>query len=196
MKSTISPEPALLGFLLDGPLHGYDLYKVICAELGPTWHLGLSQMYAILNDYAARNWIRTRVELQGARPAKKMLELTPAGHAAFEAWLAQPARGLREFRVDFFARLYFARAAGSRPAQRLIDQQIAASRRELASLQARRKAAKPNADDFADCVRSFRIVQLTTIIKWLENNRAGLLPPQKRGRQPARGASRVPSRKK
>ena len=118
MRARISPEPALLGFLLDGPMHGYDLYKRVNQQLGAVWHLGMSQMYAIFNLYAAQGWLRTRMLTQGARPSKKILELTPAGRRAFEAWLDQPARGLREFRIDFFLRLYFARAAGIGAAKR------------------------------------------------------------------------------
>ncbi len=179
MKTTISPEPALLGFLLDGPLHGYDLHKQVSGELGPVWHLGLSQMYAIVNEYAARGWIRTQVKHQGARPSKKMLELTPAGRRAFEEWLAQPARGLREFRVDFFLRLYFARATGTGVSRRLIDRQIDASRQELEKLGAVELATPGNSDEFANSVRRFRIAQLTTILKWLEDNRSALLPARK-----------------
>ena len=179
MKSKISPEPALLGFLQKGPIHGYDLFKQVNRELGPIWHIGLSQMYAILNDYAARGWIRTRVERGGARPARKVLELTPRGRKAFKAWMAQPAQGLREFRVDFFARLYFARAGGRHQIEILIDQQMAASRRELEVLRAGRTRDE---DEFLRAVRRFRIEQLSTILKWLEHNRRELVPQTARRR--------------
>src|SRR6188474_983544 len=112
MTKTISPEPALLGFLQQGPLHGYDLHKQVVANLGAVWHLGQSQMYAILKEYETRGWIKTVLVPQNGRPARKMLQLTPAGKRAFDSWMNQTAHGLREFRVDFFARLYFARAAG------------------------------------------------------------------------------------
>ncbi len=109
MKTAISSEPALLGLLVPGPLHGYDLYKWLNRELGCVWRFGQSQMYAILKEYAARGWIEVQIHSQDVRPARKLLALTPAARAAFEAWLDQPARGLREFRVDFFLRLYSAR---------------------------------------------------------------------------------------
>jgi DNA-binding PadR family transcriptional regulator len=178
MRAKISPEPALLGFLLDGPMHGYDLYKQVNQQLGAVWRLGMSQMYAIFNLYAAQGWLRTRTQAQGARPSKKIMELTPGGHKAFEAWLDQPARGLREFRIDFFLRLYFARAAGVGPAKRLIERQVAASQKELETLRSRETAVSDGEDDFGRLTRSFRIQQLTTILKWLENNRAALIQSQ------------------
>ena len=173
MRARISPEPALLGFLLDGPMHGYDLYKQVSQQLGAVWRLGMSQMYAIFNLYAAQGWLRTRTLTQGARPSKKILELTPTGRKAFEAWLDQPARGLREFRIDFFLRLYFARAAGAATAKRLIERQIAASQKELEMLRSREAAEEE--DEFNRLTRSFRIQQLTTILKWLEHNRSDLI---------------------
>jgi DNA-binding PadR family transcriptional regulator len=45
---TLSPEFALLGFLLTGPQHGNDLHRHLRAELGHVWHLSQSQAYAIL----------------------------------------------------------------------------------------------------------------------------------------------------
>jgi DNA-binding PadR family transcriptional regulator len=44
----VSPEYALLGFLIAGPSHGYDLHQRFRVELGQVWHLSQSQAYAIL----------------------------------------------------------------------------------------------------------------------------------------------------
>lgn len=177
MRSSISPEPALLGFLVHRPLHGYDLYKRVHAELGSVWRIEISQMYAILSTYSARGWIRARIQSQSTRPAKKMLELTPVGRRAFEAWLQQPARGLREFRVDFFLRLYFARAGGMEAAKKLIAQQIAEIGHEQDAL-----AAQVGLDDFDKIIRDFRIQQSKAIIKWLARHREQLIRSPKASR--------------
>ena len=172
MKALISPEPALLGFLLKHPLHGYELYGQVNQKLGLVWHIGQSQLYAILKNYAARGWIRVSTHKQRTRPPKKMLQITPAGRAEFTEWISQPAHGMREFRVDFFLRLYFARTTGVISPKHLLDQQIAASRIELETLQTLHETSE---DTFNRLTRSFRIQQLTTILKWLENNRAELI---------------------
>lgn len=163
MKANISPEPALLGFLQDGPLHGYDLHKQVVAHLGAVWRIGMSQMYALLKEYETRGWIKTITTTQTGRPARKMLKLTAQGQRAFDAWMKQSARGLREFRVDFFARLYFARAAG-RPALRaFLTHQIAATQQEYDALQ-----TSDASSEFAATVSSFRRAQLEAILQWLE----------------------------
>ena len=178
MRSSISPEPALLGFLLDHPLHGYDLYKQVHGQLGLVWRIEISQMYAILSNYASRGWIGTHIQSQDARPAKKILELTPTGRRAFEEWMRQPARGMREFRVDFFLRLYFARSTGAIAAKRLIAQQIASIRLELKTLETPKAAQKE--DDLTRFTRDFRIRQLKAILKWLTSHRQELIQAKSR----------------
>ena len=201
MRLNITPEPAVLGFLLDGPVHGYDLYKQVNRRLGVVWRVSLSQLYAIVKTFEARGWIEMQVKAQTTRPSQKILGLTPAGRRALTEWLDQPAHGLREFRVDFFLRLYFARKAGPRSAEKLVDEQVAACERELKDLQARRGEARTE-EDLDQLTRSFRIQQLTGIAKWLKTHRGELckpahstaLPGQKR--TPLRPGSRRSSRSK
>src|SRR5690349_23848304 len=57
----ISPEFALLGFLIAGPSHGYDLHQRFVTELGQVWHLSQSQAYAILKRLEQRGDISARV---------------------------------------------------------------------------------------------------------------------------------------
>lgn len=163
MKATISPEPALLGFLRDAPMHGYDLHKLVNANLGAVWRLGLSQLYAILKDYEDRGWITTIVETQVGRPPRKILKLTPEGKRAFDAWMKQSAHGVREFRVDFFARLYFARAAGNAALRTYLARQRKVTETEYINLQSHKALS-----DFDEVVRSFRRTQLETIMNWLD----------------------------
>lgn len=174
MKVVISPEPALLGFLLAGPLHGYDLYRRINQELGPIWHLGMSQMYAIVGNYERQGWISTHFERQKTHLARKMLQLTPAGRQAFDAWLNETAHGMRELRIDFFLRLYFARQAGPTQTRKLIDRQREAIRRELASLQVARAAMQKEQNSFHWLAWDFRIHQMSTVLKWLDAHRSDL----------------------
>jgi PadR family transcriptional regulator AphA len=174
LKAAISPEPALLGFLLAGPLHGYDLYRRVNQELGPIWHLGMSQMYAIVGNYERQGWISTHVERQKTHPARKMLRLTPAGRQAFDSWLQQTAHGMRELRIDFFLRLYFARQAGPAQTRTLIDRQRQAIRRELALLQTARAATPREQNSFQWLAWDFRLHQLSTVLRWLDDHRSEL----------------------
>jgi DNA-binding PadR family transcriptional regulator len=104
----ISPEYALLGFLIAGPDHGYDLHQKIVTELGSIWHLSQSQAYAILKRLENQGDISAHRVEQNKLPDRQMLRLTSQGRRRFMDWLAK-GRGTnaRAVRLEFLTRLYF-----------------------------------------------------------------------------------------
>jgi PadR family transcriptional regulator AphA len=107
--SNISPEFALLGFLIAGPGHGYDLHQKFQAELGNVWHLSQSQAYAILKRLEARGDITSQQVEQDKLPPRQILHITNHGQQSFEEWLLESGRNARSIRLEFLTRLYFAR---------------------------------------------------------------------------------------
>jgi DNA-binding PadR family transcriptional regulator len=104
----VSPEFALLGFLIAGPSHGYDLHQRFVAELGQVWHLSQSQAYAILKRLENRGDISVQVIEQEKLPARQMLSITPVGQRRFFEWLELGiGRTARSIRLQFLTRLYF-----------------------------------------------------------------------------------------
>lgn len=104
----VSPEFSLLGFLLVGPGHGYDLHQRFVAELGQVWHLSQSQAYAILKRLENRGDISARVMEQNKLPARQMLRITETGRRRFFEWLELGiGRTARSIRLEFLTRLYF-----------------------------------------------------------------------------------------
>ena len=107
--SNISPELALLGFLVAGPSHGYDLHQKFQAELGDVWRLSQSQAYAILKRLEARGDISSRQVEQDKLPARQILRITEPGKHRFEEWLKGTGRNARSTRLELLTRLYFSR---------------------------------------------------------------------------------------
>jgi DNA-binding PadR family transcriptional regulator len=104
----VSPEFALLGFLIAGPSHGYDLHQRFVAELGQVWHLGQSQAYAILKRLENRGDISAQVIEQEKLPARQLLRITESGRRRFFEWLELGiGRTARSIRLEFLTRLYF-----------------------------------------------------------------------------------------
>jgi PadR family transcriptional regulator, regulatory protein AphA len=163
---------ALLGLLQDQPHHGYDLYQRFGdpVGLGQVWHLGMSQMYAELKTLQARGWVSLVVEQQDPRPAKKIFSLTSKGRGAFEEWMAAPSRGLREMRVEFIAKLYFARLKGVRDISALVACQEKSLREELGKLQ-KEKASPHGTDGYVLAVHTFRTGQIKAAMEWLKSIR-------------------------
>lgn len=104
----LSPEFALLGFLIAGPSHGYDLHQRFTTELGHVWHLSQSQAYAILKRLEQRGDISAQVVEQEKLPARQMLRITAQGRQRFFEWLELGiATNSRSIRLEFLTRLYF-----------------------------------------------------------------------------------------
>lgn len=107
--SNISPEFPLLGFLLAGPCHGYDLHQKFQAELGNVWHISQSQAYTILKRLEARGDVSSHLVEQDKLPPRQILRITKAGKSRFEEWLNGTSRNARSIRLEFLTRLHFTR---------------------------------------------------------------------------------------
>jgi DNA-binding PadR family transcriptional regulator len=107
-SGNISPEFALLGFLMAGPSHGYDLHQRLITELGYVWHLSQSQAYAILKRLENRGDISVHVVEQDKLPDRQMLRISPQGRRRFMDWLENGCgSNARSIRLEFLTRLYF-----------------------------------------------------------------------------------------
>jgi len=105
----LSPEFALLGFLIARPGHGYDLHQRFVVELGHVWHMSQSQAYAILKRLEQRGDITAQVVEQDKLPARQMLRITSQGRRHFSEWMEDISANSRSIRLEFLTRLYFAR---------------------------------------------------------------------------------------
>ena len=164
-ESSISPQPVLLGLLMDKPRHGYELYQVFSQDLGRVWRLGLSKLYAQLKQLEEAGLVRAETEAQLNRPPRKVYHLTEEGREVFEAWVHEPTPYLRHIRVAFLARLYFFRRYALPGFEDLV-----ALQKEVCRTQMERfadLAAKAD-DDFRRLVLEFRLGQLGAVIRWLD----------------------------
>jgi PadR family transcriptional regulator AphA len=177
VSSPLTLEHALLGFVRHQPMHAYEIHQKLAqsTDLGRVWHLKQSHLYALLGRLEEAGYVVTTTEIQGARPPRKMLSLTPAGRAAFERWQVTPVAHGRDFRLEFLAKLYFAGESGLETVNELIDAQRSVSRGWLADLRAQADAL--SADRRYDwLVLEFRIQQIEAILSWLDTCAAALLP--------------------
>jgi DNA-binding PadR family transcriptional regulator len=119
-------EYAVLGLLLDGPKHGYELARRFSPEtpLGTICHLEMSMLYAILKKLEKGEYIEAEMLAQGNRPPKRVFNLTAIGRAAFMEWVRSPVARTREIQPDFMIKLNFARQLGTDDVGALIGRQI------------------------------------------------------------------------
>lgn len=162
-------ELALLGYLHQGPVHGYQLHQLVNDPngLGPIWRLKQSQLYALLSKLEQAGYIRGEVEPQeAARPPRRMYSLTTNGKAAFQSWLRSPVNAHHQMRQEFMAKLYFARLEGKKQVQDLINAQRAACQKWLEAI----SAEKAEPASFKWFLRQYRTGQIKADLTWLEND--------------------------
>jgi PadR family transcriptional regulator AphA len=165
----------LLGFLVEQPMHGYEICQRLsqAAELGLVWHLKQSRLYALLTRLEERGYIDCTLEPQDSRPPRKVYTLTPEGQAALDTWLQSPVTHGRDFRLEFLAKLYFTQREGEAMLCALFEAQRSLCQRWLEQQQAALDALEQGT--FEWLVYRFRLGQVQAIVQWLDVSEAALL---------------------
>ncbi|MGO8950898.1 MAG: PadR family transcriptional regulator [Ktedonobacterales bacterium] len=160
---------ALLGLLLDHPMHPYEMHQqLLHAEaLGLVWHLKQGHLYALLARLEEAGYVVSTTEVQGTRPPRKMLSLTAKGRDAFTEWVSTPVQHGRDFRVEFLAKLFFAAEQGATAVNALISQQRVACSGWIGELQ-RELQALSLVRRYDRLVLQFRLSQLEAVQSWLD----------------------------
>lgn len=136
-RQQISPTHALLGLLVRGERHGYDLKRTIDQEFVPFWRIDFAQLYRSLAKMQRAGWVKARVEPGIGGPQRKVYAITARGRRSLNAWLTEAARNQDEF----FVKLRLAADAGSSSIQ-LVEQQRHALEDERDALLEMHRAAK------------------------------------------------------
>ncbi|MGO9123209.1 MAG: PadR family transcriptional regulator [Desulfomonilaceae bacterium] len=154
----------VLGVLYHGPSHGYELCRELNHRLGEVWGLRTSHIYAVLagleKDGLARH---DRVD-QGTRPAKKVFAITDEGRLVFLEWLASPVMDVRDLRLEFLAKLHFARFDSPRAVTDLVAGQLSVCCSRQKRLKNNRALCKTETEYAAV---DFRLAMLEGIEAWL-----------------------------
>ena len=162
-----SPEYALLGFLYEGPDHGYDLHQRLVTDLGQVWHVSQSQTYNILKRLEKEGDLAVNMAAQKKVHDRQVLKITPSGRKRFEAWLKTPTgSSVRAIRLEFITRLYFIQKIAPENLLSTLDAQSAEINASLTRLEVN-LAAIPAEQDFNRLSLRLRIQQLHSVLNWL-----------------------------
>jgi PadR family transcriptional regulator, regulatory protein AphA len=178
IKQPLTTEHALLGLLRRRPMHAYEMHQMLLQSeaLGLVWRLKQSQLYALLGRLEEAGYIENTIEAQPARPARKIMRLTPSGREAFKRWVASPVEHGRDFRIEFLAKLFFARQEDTAAANALIERQRRACQAWLVDLHAQAEAIRGERP-YDWLVHQFRIGQTQATLSWLDTTEAMLHTP-------------------
>jgi PadR family transcriptional regulator AphA len=164
-------EHALLGYLNQRPMHGYEISQHLANSegLGAVWRLKQSQLYALLSKLEEKGYITATIEPQDARPPRKVYHLTEEGKITFMKWIQSPVLHGRQIRLDFLAKLYFARRVDISLAKALIERQREVCYGWLDELHSSDPLLPSEGDSSYEwLVNQYREGQVQATLKWLD----------------------------
>jgi DNA-binding PadR family transcriptional regulator len=159
-------QEVLLALLATEPAHGYQLRGRLQLALGPLAEaLNAGQVYVTLNRLEKAGLVSSERVGQSDRPDRKVYELTAAGSARVEEWLADTSWP-KPAPAEFHLKLVAAAAARLADPVRLVDAQRHAL---LAGLAAAQRAALAEPDgSVAGLLLEGVVLRLQADLRWLE----------------------------
>ena len=125
-KTYLTPsEYAVLGLLRQRPAHGYELQRQLSGKRGlaRVCPVEPAMVYAILKSLSGLELIDGAWD-NSEYPPKAVYAATEEGDAVFQRWLRLPVSRMREVRLDFLVKLYFALKEDAELARSLMAEQI------------------------------------------------------------------------
>lgn len=161
-KEPLTYEHALLGFLIETPLHAYALHQqMIQTPLGQVWHIKQSALYAMITRLHDEAYLTVSADEDDAR-GKRYLAITQRGHKIFAEWCRTPVAHPRDMRIEFLAKLYFTMRCYPTNATQLLALQHVTCAEWLLQLKT------PDGDTpYAQMVYAYRRGHIEASIRWV-----------------------------
>jgi DNA-binding PadR family transcriptional regulator len=166
---------AILGFLIDQPMHGYELKRALSPALPRERRINDGVLYPLLKRMAAEGLVSGRVERRDGAPNRRVFHATAAGRRAFDEWLRGSVDEEDEVEYDFMLghpfltkSLFFERLTPAEVVDKLAAQ-VDASEAKLADFRRIRKGmVERGVDAYRIAVLDLGIAQQREKVRWLK----------------------------
>jgi DNA-binding PadR family transcriptional regulator len=166
---------AILGFLEYGPMSGYDLKKNFDQSVAHFWSATQSHIYRALEDLESQGLVTSQVIQQDGKPNRKQYQITDAGRAELQHWLATPLP-MNGPRSAWLIQVFFAHTLSNEEIANLFEKRIENLRAYLARLQGAQKSIEENSKKVGQkrvqslwqLTLDYGIDNYTSEINWLE----------------------------
>lgn len=171
----MSLDYAILGFLSEGDLSGYDL-KTRCFDRQARhfWTADQAQVYRTLDRLERDHLVSSHHIAQTAKPSRRVFKLTPSGRDALGLWLSA-AHEPPPLRDPFLIQLYFAEQLTTeslvgilRESRSNQQQRLNELREQLAAL-LKGKTRPSRRDEFAQMTLEAAMATARANIDWLDD---------------------------
>jgi DNA-binding PadR family transcriptional regulator len=164
-----------LALLASGPAHGYELKHALEERFGSTLPpLNAGQVYTTLARLE-RDGLVTGADVPGDTRQKRVYELTDAGRAALDQWIAAPTQATR-LKDEFFMKLVLSARAGVADPRTLIERQ----RREYLQALHDLAGAVSNGNPVATLLAEGAALHVEADLRWLELCEQRLIEEERR----------------
>jgi DNA-binding PadR family transcriptional regulator len=181
----VSTKHAILGLLLERPMHGYQLKRVLSPVLSSGGLVNDGVLYPLLARLERDGLLARRTHESPRRPPRHVFRVTAAGEQEFTGWLASDSGEEDEIRYDFLvghpflAKCMFFDRLGAAARRRKLESQrrsAAAKLDELARILAGMEERRVSR--FRTSILRLGIAQQEQKVHWLD----GLLAVSRRRR--------------
>jgi DNA-binding PadR family transcriptional regulator len=166
---------AILGFLVDQPMHGYELKRKLSPALPRERQMNDGVLYPLLKRMEQEGLVRKRVERGESGRDRNVFHVTPNGRREFERWLRSSDGESDEATYDFLVGhpfltkcLFFDRLEPGEVKEKLRDQ-LDDSARKLETFKAIREGmVAREVDPYRIAVLDLGIAQQKERVRWLK----------------------------
>lgn len=167
MKQRTPTDFVILGTLIPGERHGYEIMRFLESALDGAWRVSTSQLYVLLKRMEQEGLLISRSQAQDIRPSKRVFHVTPPGKDAFKDWLNRPVPHVRDLRMEFMCKLFFFQHLAIAGASKLVSAQIKILESVKDIIEKKRKAGN---DSFADLLYRFKARNIVCMLQWLNED--------------------------
>lgn len=158
-------EYVILGALMSGPKHGYEIMHFLGSALEATWRVSRSQLYVLLKRLEREGCLVSSSESLGLRPPKRVFHLTRKGKEVFLEWLNSPVKHPRDFRMEFLCKMFFFDHLSLPGLRSTVETQIKVLEQLLENIQAR---PERHEGAFMGLVHGFKVRNVDCLLSWLQ----------------------------
>lgn len=165
-------EFAILGLLLESPLHGYELRKRLTGVLGPFRAISYGSLYPALKGMLASGLIAESapkpVPTVTTKRARIVYEVTQSGAERFTSLVANPGPDAWEDE-QFAAHLAFFARTPSEMRLRILEGRRARVQERMATLRESFRHTSARLDPYATRLQEYGLDRMESEVLWLED---------------------------
>jgi len=164
----------ILGLLMEGPKHGYEIKQIIERWSGLFWKVSFGSLYPALHRLTENGCISIDAGSGTDTLRRKTFRLTEKGEAVLRAWLLEPAEGTgvsRNNTNEFMLKFTFFGYLTYEERDKLIACRLTKVKKKLDEMEARRekiKNSKERPGFYAWAMRDLIIRSVALEYEWLQ----------------------------